>query len=413
MYLMIAPLVITQREKYNRDSITLKADFHTSLGGNLISREYEIGDRRPPSYIFCPPPWGMRCRQTSLAYPSGRIMLHLFSLSAPPARTTGMPIPPIVRLSQALYTDVPSPAPGRSCRKRSHASNSGTSDTVAASAQQPRPAVVRLLLPPTFAVADRAYHDSVTALVGRKKAPERIAGDGATGSASCDGDADSVVPPHLGVDGALLEEHDGSGSGSYSRQRQPSSSSQSATRGGAVLIVVESVLGFSAVCNLLDRSHAALASAAGDITKVEKPPLGDSVCRCAGQDSAASDDSDRGAVSEAVSRLVGWLRVAAARTNLPSDGNSNSSITTRRRTQNAGFAFSLDVDLDDDELLLTAANVQAHGTLYGVRGQREAGAEWRVFDLEPKDPGASGMDAYRPLRHGRGLCVQQIPAVQV
>eukprot|EP00903_Cladosiphon_okamuranus_P012565 g11764.t1 len=120
---------------------------------------------------------------------------------------------------------------------------------------------------------------------------------------------------------------------------------------------------------------------------------GDSAGRCNGHDSVANDDGDRGAVSEVIGRLVGWLRVAAASSTLPSDGNSSSggvTITTTGPTENAGVAFSRDVDLND-ELLLAAADVQAHGTLYGVRGQCEAGTEWRVFDLEPEGPGASGL----------------------
>lgn len=175
-----------------------------------------------------------------------------------------------------------------------------------------------------------------------------------------------------------------------------------------MLVVVESVLGFSEVCGLLDRSHAALTNEAGHRkAEAENPPLEDypdsSTCSCNRQDSVAND-GDQGAVSGAVGRLVGWLRIAAARSNLSGDGSGSSSgiTTTTRpvletarnaRTENAALVTSFDLDLNDEDLLLAVAGGQAYDTLYGVSGQCGGGEGWTAFDLEPKESRASGTDA--------------------
>ena len=354
----------------------------------------------PPSFLFWPPTRGTPSSENCIHVPP-LLKLHPRRCS-PQKLQTGMPIPTIVRLSQALYSDVPSPAPARSCRKRNHANSDTTSVTAAAeSAEETPPAVFRLLLPRTFAVADRAYHDSLIT-EGYAKGTGRKAG--ATGAACRDGDAASEVAPQLDIAGGTREEeHDGcsSDSDSGSRQRQPPCSVRLAAQGGAVLLVVESVLGFSEVCGLLDRSHAALTKAAGDREEGVRPRPGDPdfLCTCNGEDSA-TNDGDQSAVSVAVGRLVGWLRIAAARSNLSDHGSSGSVVTTSRpklepgnaRTESAGVATSFDLDLGGDDLLLAVAGGRAYDTPYGVSGQCERAAGWKAFDLEAKEARASGED---------------------
>lgn len=206
-----------------------------------------------------------------------------------------------------------------------------------------------------------------------------------------------------------------------------------------MLVVVESVLGFSAVRALLDRSHAAAAaskssstaaarmsritSTSGIAIECDQPPPREDPSRfhaadvCNHQDATATavDDGDTfraweecsaagaGGVSETVGRLVGWLRIAVASTALHHQGRpagADDSDETRPKLETKGKAKRVktaavvattaatfgDLDVDDDLLLAAAAATadgRAHGALYEVTERYEGGTEWSAFDLEP------------------------------
>lgn len=368
-----------------------------------------------------------------------------------------MSIPPVVRLSQALYNDVPSPAQSRSGGQRA---SPGRTASLAAAASfgatetHSRPAgMVRLLLPRTFAVADHSYHESLLTAGGgavRERAAEHLV----RGDAVVTKVQQNLVRIETTV--GAQDERDGSGgssscgtasspvtnNGICTSSQQPACSIQSSATvapGGAALVVVESVLGFSAVQSLLNRSHAenmrlsANPSTAGNAIEPEQPP-GDypprgcagtagpaDVCsrRDAGADgnksfgatrcsASISSSSSTGGVSAAVGRLVAWLRIAAATTGLQERGrpggfNSSGSVLggstsacassvvetaiNARRTDRTATGFSMcGLDVDDDLLLAAAvatAGGRAHGTRYKVTGRCDGGERWIAFDLEP------------------------------
>lgn len=366
-----------------------------------------------------------------------------------------MSIPPVVRLSQALYNDVPSPAQSRSGGHRpsprrtarlAAAASTGATET------SNRPSgMVRLLLPRTFAVADHSYNESLLTAgggtVGERTAEHLVRGD-AAGTKEV-----QQNPVHIETAcSAVGDQNDGSGgssscstasspitdSGIGTSSQQPACSIQSTVTvapGGAVLVVVESVLGFSAVQSLLDRSHAenmslsSHPSAAGNATEPEQPPGDDPPRGCADATGPAytcsrrdvgtdgnksfgagrcSASSSTGGVSAAVGRLVAWLRIAAATTALqererPGGFNSSGGVLggstsacassvietamNARRTDRTVTGSSVcGVDVDDDLLLAAAvatAGGRAHGTRYKVTGRCDGGERWIAFDLEP------------------------------
>ncbi|CAM9841431.1 unnamed protein product [Ectocarpus sp. 8 AP-2014] len=367
-----------------------------------------------------------------------------------------MSIPPVVRLSQALYNDVPSAAQSRS---GGHRASPGRTASLAAAASigatetNTRSAgMVRLLLPRTFAVADHSYHESLLTAGGgvvRERAAEHLVrGDAVVAKVQ-----QNLVRVESTV--GAQDERDGSGgsnscgtasshvtnNGTCTGSQQPACSIQSSATvapGGAALVVVESVLGFSAVQSLLDRSHAenmrlsANPSTAGNAIEPEQPPGDDPPRGCTGiagpadvcsrRDVGAdgnksfgarcsasnSSKSSTGGVSAAVGRLVAWLRIAAATTGLQERGrpgvfNSRGSVlggsnsacassvvetaVNARRTNRTATGFSMcGLDVDDDLLLAAAvatADGRAHGTLYKVTGRCDGGERWIAFDLEP------------------------------
>ena len=345
-----------------------------------------------------------------------------------------MPSPPVVRLSQALYNDVPA----QSCRKGGSKSSANEAGSSADKLASPSP-VVRLLLPRTFAVADRTYGESLVTTVGGTSR-ERYS----RAASSCSRDV-------AGRDLAE-QEHDRGRSGSKpcttasscstpagnpasTSRRQPPSSIRSPTQGRvALVVVVESVLSFTAVCGLLDRAHAAAAVAAspaantaGEAMDCEEPSSGDesSCCHaadgCRPQDAAraVTDDGDARGVSKAVGRLVDWLRIAAASATAaatstpPVPGHSGSEDAgnaraspmlmkavgkSRRTADHAALTTSIDLDVDNDSEVLAAAAAgvaaeygHASGTPYEAR-QCEGGPDWRVFDIKPTEAGAPGKD---------------------
>lgn len=313
-----------------------------------------------------------------------------------------MSSPPIVQLSQILYHDVPSTAP--LCSSSHHLARSGVNGraTTAAVAVSPgtteipeRPArAVRLLLPRTFAVADRAYHDSIAAEKVGKVRERRV---GAAGYGCCRRDSAPTAGEQQTSEGAG-EEHDGCTGGSSgtttcptqhddicSSQEPPRCSLRPATKAkeeGAVVVVVESVLGLSAVGSLLDQSYS-YVPIAGVLN---------------GRDVDASD-----AVSEAAGRLAGWLRIVAMGAALQRQGwpphHRSSSSNVEKAARGKRRASLLDPDFDDDDFLVAAAAVatadgRAHSALYEVTGRCEAGEEWVSFDLEPTAAGAQGDVCY-------------------
>ncbi|CAM9434368.1 unnamed protein product [Ectocarpus sp. 12 AP-2014] len=368
-----------------------------------------------------------------------------------------MSIPPVVRLSQALYNDVPSPAQSRSGGQRAspgRTASLATAASIGATETNSRPAcMVRLLLPRTFAVADHSYHESLLTAGGgavRERAPEHLVRGDAV--------VTKVQQNLVGIETTVgaQDEPDGNGGSSScgtaaspvmnngictSSQQRACSIQSSATvaSGGAALVVVESVLAFSAVQSLLDRSHAenmrlsASPSTAGNAIEPEQPPGDDpphgcagtagptDVCslRDAGTDGNKSfgatrcsasycSNSSTGGVSAAVGRLVAWLRIAAATTGLQERGrpggfNSSGSVLggstsacassvvetamNARRTDRTATGFSMcGLDVDDDLLLAAAvatAGGRAHGTRYKVTGRCDGGERWIAFDLEP------------------------------
>ncbi|CAB1117137.1 unnamed protein product [Ectocarpus sp. CCAP 1310/34] len=368
-----------------------------------------------------------------------------------------MSIPPVVRLSQALYNDVPSPAQSRSGGQRASPGRTASlaaAASIGATETNSRPAgMVRLLLPRTFAVADHSYHESLLT-AGGGAVRERAAEHFVRGDAVVTKVQQNLVRIETTV--GPQDERDGSGgnsscgtasspvtnNGICTSSQQPACSMQSSATvapGGAALVVVESVLGFSAVQSLLDRSYAenmrlsANPSTAGSAIEPEQPPGDEPPRGCAGTTGPAdvcsrrdvdadgnksfgvtrcstsnSSNSSTCGVSAAVGRLVAWLRIAAAITGLQERGrpggfNSSGSVLggstsacassvvetamNARRTDRTATGFSMcGLDVEDDLLLAAAvatAGGRAHGTWYKVTGRCDRGERWIAFDLEP------------------------------
>lgn len=376
---------------------------------------------------------------------------------------------PVLRLSQALYSDAPSPVPAQmtppsssASRKRCHSRVAGPPfvrrNTKGADASATA-TTVRVMLPRTFATADRAYHATGDATpIGAAREEE----GGVAGYALCRGvraadgtpkaagggqedDAVSVSCDDGAVDGEVSTAMDCSHRDSNSRstacsptssaalnkggsQRRCYGRSRAVTAGGddavpavATTLVVESVLGFSAVRDLLERSHGlVVAGLGGDDEPAEKQP-----CCSAGAEVTLIGKGHGGCgevgeggvvelgVSEAVGRLVGWLRLAAASESLVQQEQQHRSVNGSgsggRVTDNVGQddgparrggdgeGESLPSRARENVVLggedgAMAAPADSAGVVvveagtgcagYEVTGRYEAGSEWSVFDLE-------------------------------
>lgn len=319
---------------------------------------------------------------------------------------------PVLRLSQALYTNVPTARGGDrkplpiSRRKRALEPSSSTQTTSTDACYS----AVRVLLPRSFAVADRAYHAA---------AGGRVPGDGLGYQKE---EAELTCPCHLdtpllgydislengcsvetqsnyGANGdnaggaeALNDTDDSNnlerkdcGLAQHTAAVRERSRQESVFVTASAAVVVESVLGFLAVRALLEQAH---------------------------RDSAGKEskrDSSRQAASAAVQRLVGWLRFSLLTAALL-DGNEESALSdlwlldavagcpqvacsrgTERTTATAGprrrrhEGRRVGLANGENEEELGPSSLAKDVDAYEVTGRCEAGMEWSVFYLELED----------------------------
>ncbi|CAM9183765.1 unnamed protein product [Laminaria digitata] len=275
-----------------------------------------------------------------------------------------MPSPPVLRLSQALYTNVPSPARAppaarSSSRKREHGQVAASACEQKETATPSSSASVRLLLPRAFDVADRAYHarqqfsEAAAAAVVSEEVGHVEVG---VVACLCCGDGSEIEKRQLpvaataGIIAGDNTARDCCGCEYQQQQRfDPLAAAAAAAvavaarGGGAEMVVVESVLGFSALHSLLERSLATAApqQQSRDHHDLNGPSGGGAAGAAAdGSDAEALDGTRRGersdpaGVSEAVGRLVGWLRtVSLASTALLEGHEGNDDIISYRQHQ--------------------------------------------------------------------------------
>lgn len=343
----------------------------------------------------------------------------------------------MLRLSQALYTDIPRRGCDGDCavtgqqklssslsRKRALASPSSRASGEGTTTRPKQPAfsAVRLLLPRTFATADRTYHAA-----GRG---ERVCDDGLETrgedvelSCPCTSDA-PLLPgndtlgthnsPHIadGLDVSFETNYneddsfhldnaaaralnavagDGSRCGkdcglthhwaTTARRELPGRFQPVVTT--AAPVVVESVLGFSTVSALLEQSYIS------------------STCSAAREsDSTSPREGSDHTISEAVRRLIGWINFAAATRVLGqeeedvaqghvvvSTGNISTGLFSRGIK---GAESSCTISATGQERRHKHHELQAdfeeeNAVVYEVTGRCDAGVEWDVFYLELAD----------------------------
>lgn len=300
-----------------------------------------------------------------------------------------MTSPPILRLSQALYTDVSASfSPSYrilSSRKRTLKQCKGISNC-----SYP----LRMLLPRTFAHAERVYHagDHVADIAqGKEPNSRRPCQDGASGQSD---DVDGHPSEENGDDGEDV-------SSSYTNTGVQEKCGLADLEAGVhkpeggppattveIIVVVESVIGFVTLRSLLERSYRSRT-------------IDGRVGECESNDPNEWDGTDAD-VSTVLGRLVGWLLLAAATArsgdledlaiasclSLPSgfsEGDISSSdsklriLSVRDRQRRRRDS----VKDEDDPPLLT----HDVGDAYGVTEWCDSGSEWSVFFLESQGEG--------------------------
>ena len=332
-----------------------------------------------------------------------------------------MSSPPVLQLSQALYSNIPwsarvPPDARASSRKREHGQ-------VAAS--ECDSASVRLLLPKAFDVADRAYH-------ARQQCSEAAAASAAAGgevgrvkvgleTSPCCGDGSEVekrcLPVAATATGRMASDNSSSSSsiscstsafptardcgGDSQQQSSHPLAAAAATviaargRGSADIVVVESVLGFSALHSLLERSLAT-APRSRDYHRLNGPAGGEAGAAdgCDGEsDGRRREEKPDPGVSDAVGRLMGWLKIARASTALPEGHEGNDDIsyhqhqTGRKCSSGSGRKKA---SPREPAAAATTTSASTDGLRYQVTGRCEVGSEWSVFTLEPATTQARG-----------------------
>ena len=369
-----------------------------------------------------------------------------------------MPNPPVLRLSLALYSNVPSsarapPAARSSSRKHEHrqvASASGFEQNETATAS------VRLLLPRTFAVADRAYHarqqcpEAAEAVIEEVQQTEV----GVVACPCCDGGGSAIEKQRLpliaaggfvsGGEGVRAEEGAPTASSSSHRacatpacctpgcdsQQQLFDPLTSAAAmvgrvgGGAEMVVVESVLGFSALYSLLERSLATSRPRdSNDVNGLSGGTAG-VAHGCDGEFDCAREGGEKFdlGVAVAVGRLVGWLRTAKASTGYEESDDisyqhpifSSSRSSSSKSSSTSGTSDKLLVGLVGKGGDAVGSNADVGGRAFPATGKRkessreatapvtattrasctddlryqvtgrcEVGTEWSAFTLQP------------------------------
>lgn len=312
--------------------------------------------------------------------------------------------------------------------KSTVASSSGAAE--AATVGAPPAGVVRLLLPRAFAVADRAYHTRYR-VEGSSTIPATR-----TTSIGVHRNQDEIVDcpcrrPELGAPEAqqlfeagkrssreisasqsrddINDIHGGncsrsarvSQARSHDRQLEEGRKVSQANGQRARMVIVESVLGFSTVRSLLEQSHGAAHATSRDeqssgydsehvpfsSVQVDCPPP-DEVQEGRGQSSGERGQQCRNvSTSEAIGRLVGWLRLAIA-----------ASDSTKESSNGRDHLIAGSVDVSE---MLSSSAMDTNGegwacdrAQYEVTGRCDAGLEWSGFTLEP----AAGMEKKGALR---------------
>lgn len=317
---------------------------------------------------------------------------------------------PVVRLSQALYTDAPTKLPSN--RWRPAPSRKRVLDKPQQIEQLPRarnrkrglgPCSIRLLLPRSFAVADRAYHDAAGA---RERASSTTREPKTKLTFQCK-DALLEHSPPVSNDGtSSINSHTSAGSADTTENvaeiaRASGCGLEHCTKMLDVrcqpvqlesaaeeepfpesVVAVESVLGFAAVRALLERLYT------GSGATHCSPDVGDRSTLLAVPDLGTT---------EALRRLIAWLRLAEATTALDGSMVSVGSSALRGRydvvvgtdrCRTAEGAATVVRQRTDNEVLAAALppGEEADHT-YAVTGRCEAGSEWSVFYLEPTGAG--------------------------
>lgn len=277
---------------------------------------------------------------------------------------------PVLRLSQALYTDVPTTRCNgdhlarqrrrlpSSSRKRALQPLLPTSARERPRAEaDPQYSAVRVLLPRSFAVADCAYHHANAARTLKTPSDSSREKQQAAPCRPCRSDSQSSLEERdneqqlqtsspsseiryhdthgaaaelLGADGSSAGEDD-------CGLAQPASvvTTEAVTHGwpheedvvvaASSAVVVESVLGFLAVRALLERAHDGgdegvnTGTHGGRSTDAAYTSAVATAQRQNVSQTIERDSSGRAGVSKAVGRLVGWLRLAARTAALVTD----------------------------------------------------------------------------------------------
>lgn len=344
-----------------------------------------------------------------------------------------MPTLPVVRLSKILYNNAPTVSRSRSAStacspslKRGHSHVSSPRSKVGnidKFEEAPFAAAeVCLLLPNTFPVANRVYHEenkSMVVSVAEEGKEGALDGSSCSPLQCCGTEIDSYWNKRENdKNNFVTDGTDGSGCSpnqraSTHRDIQNHCTDQSALSklpeeviiGKCLTVVVESVLGFTALRALLERSHITPDPAVQDSSRLPDQ------ASCVGESGLAlhekvnndnrGHDFDTG-VSEAVGRVVQWLRIEAAREALRKRVDSNSkggtlTNTIRKRNKEnvsddtrAGFTTGVvrayvtdDEDTLEAKALRAVSGCCAGGSLYEVTGRRAEGDEWSTFTLEP------------------------------
>lgn len=350
-----------------------------------------------------------------------------------------MPTLPVVRLSNILYINAPTVTRSRSAStacspslKRGHSHVSSPRSKVGnidKFEEAPFAAAeVCLLLSSTFPVANRVYHEGNKSMVVSVVEGDKggtLDGSSCSPLQYCGTDTDFYRNKRKHEENRFVTDGtDGFGCSPNQRasthrgiqnhcpdQSALSKLTEEVNIGNGLTVVVESVLGFTALRALLERSHTPPAAAVQDSSRL---PDQSSCVGEIGLEPHEKVNSDNGGhdfdsgVSEAVGRVVEWLRIEAAREalkkraesrgNVDSNGKRGTLTNTvsKRNRENvsddtrAGFTTGAvracvtdDEDTLEAEALRTVGGCCAGGSLYKVTGRRTEGDEWSTFTLKP------------------------------
>lgn len=346
--------------------------------------------------------------------------------------------PPVLRLSEALYTDMKTtrrarPIPSSRCKRALEPSSS--TQTASTDGRCPCYSAIRVLLPTSFAVADRAYHAAARGRVASNSSRDQQGETELTcpchldtpllgHDISTENNCSLETPSYYGGDcdnGDEAEAFSDKGYSNHLEQKDCGLTQDGvAVRGrsqehifalASETIVVESVLGFLAVRALLEQAHqdsAGRKSGRDASVVADASSLRNDDTEATNSSKFVTRDSSRQATSVVVRRLVEWLRFAPLikalreneETTLTDLGLFNAVVTCPqlacsrgmgrtaaparpRRKRDEGPHLGPATGDDEEKFILSSSMTDVDA--YEVTGRCEAGMEWTVFHLELQD----------------------------